>query len=102
MVWQDVLFLVGSLLSVIVLVPAVRNANARIPLATSLPKMLLGGVYAITFASMGMYLAAGGLLATGVMWCLIAAYRSPSVGPAMRSRRLAAVVRPDRRRRLED
>lgn len=77
MVWQDVIFMVGSLLTVVFLAPAVRDADARIPLATSLPKMALGAVYAVTFASMGMTLAAVGLLATGIMWSLIATYRSP-------------------------
>ncbi|QCS44140.1 hypothetical protein [Natrinema versiforme] len=77
MLWQDVVFMAGSLLSVVFLVPALRDAAARIPVATSRPKMALGAVYAATFATMGMPLAAVGLLATGVMWGLLAAYRSP-------------------------
>ena len=87
MAWQDLVFLAGSLLTVAVLVPAVRNVDARIPLATSLPKMALGAVYAVTFATLGMHLAAGGLLATGVMWSLIAAFRSPQ-GQALRRARV--------------
>ncbi|QCC58711.1 hypothetical protein NP511_09580 [Natrinema thermotolerans] len=107
MVWQDLLFMAGSLLSVVVLAPALRDVNARIPLATSLPKMALGGVYAITFATMGMSLAAVGLLATGLMWGLLAAYRSPSATAPARSRPNApvgAVANDGQRplRRLED
>ncbi|WP_081655645.1 hypothetical protein [Halopiger goleimassiliensis] len=86
MAWQDLIFLVGSLLTVVVLVPAARDVEARIPLVTSLPKMALGAVYAVTFASLGMYLAAVGLVATGVMWWLIAAFRSPN-GLSFRLRR---------------
>ncbi len=109
MVWQDLVFMAGSLLSVIFLAPALRDANARIPLATSVPKMALGGVYAVTFATMGMALAAVGLLATGVTWYLLAAYRSPSVTAASSARPTAPVASDSiardgqpSRRRLED
>ncbi|OAQ53242.1 hypothetical protein HTG_07125 [Natrinema mahii] len=94
MVWQDLLFMAGSLLSVVFLAPALRDVNARIPLATSVPKMALGGVYAFTFATMGMSLAAVGLLATGLMWGLLAAYRSPSATASSRARSRAPVA-PD-------
>ncbi|MGQ3412697.1 hypothetical protein ACT4ML_10615 [Natrinema sp. LN54] len=87
MIWQDVVFMAGSLLSVVFLVPALRDATARIPVATSLPKMALGAVYAATFATMEMDLAAIGLLATGVMWGLLAAYRSPRAAASPRTRR---------------
>ncbi|RKD93849.1 hypothetical protein [Halopiger aswanensis] len=75
--WQDLVFLAGSLLTVAVLVPALRDCTTRIPLLTSLPKAALGAVYAVTFATLGMDLAAVGLVATGVAWSLLAAYRSP-------------------------
>lgn len=84
--WQDLVFMAGSLLTVVFLVPAVRNVDARIPLATSLPKVALGAVYAVTFATLGMHLAAVGLFATGVMWSLIAAYRSPQGQSVLRGR----------------
>ncbi|WP_226004958.1 hypothetical protein [Natrinema salinisoli] len=85
MVWQDGIFMAGSLLSVVFLAPALRNVNTRLPLATTVPKMALGVVYAVTFATMGMSLAAGGLLATGGMWFLLAAYRSPRSAVSPRS-----------------
>lgn len=77
MAWQDLLFLCGSLLTVVVLLPTLRNVDARIPLETSFPKCGLAVVYAVTFYSLGMTLSAVGLLATAVMWWLIACYRSP-------------------------
>ncbi|MDS0476020.1 hypothetical protein [Natrinema sp. 1APR25-10V2] len=97
MVWQDSVFMLGSVLTVVFLVPAVRDANARIPLATSLPKMALGAVYALTFASMGMRLAAVGLVATGVAWSLLAVYRSPPATSSSRSRRSILPARNGRR-----
>ncbi|WP_226482341.1 hypothetical protein [Natrinema amylolyticum] len=102
MVWQDLVFMAGSLLSVVFLAPALRDVNARIPLATSVPKMALGAVYAVTFATMGMSLAAIGLLATGLMWYLLAAYRSPRAIAASRSRSStsAASVARDGQQRL--
>lgn len=92
MAWQDLVFMAGSLLTVAVLIPAVRNVDARIPLGTSLPKVALGGVYAVTFATLGMDLAAVGLFATGVMWFLIAAYRSPQAEAWRLARRSASVT----------
>ncbi|QLK24689.1 hypothetical protein HYG81_11215 [Natrinema zhouii] len=90
MVWQDLVFMAGSLLSVVFLAPALRDANVRIPLATSLPKAALGAVYAVTFATMGLSLAAIGLLATGIMWYLLATYRSPRTVASPRSRPVPA------------
>ncbi|WP_235920843.1 hypothetical protein [Natronorubrum halalkaliphilum] len=77
MLWQDLIFVFGSLLTVVFLTPTVRNVDARIPLGTSVPKMALGVVYALTFASLGMTLAAVGVFGTGIMWALVARYRSP-------------------------
>ncbi|MDQ2049123.1 hypothetical protein RBH26_01365 [Natronolimnohabitans sp. A-GB9] len=43
--WQDLIFLGGSLLTVVVLLPTIRDLEARIPLETSLPKVGLAIVY---------------------------------------------------------
>lgn len=86
--WQDLVFVVGSLLTVVVLAPTVRNVDARIPLGTSLPKTGLGVVYALTFASMGMPFAAVGVFATAIMWSLVAMYRSPGARLSPRGRRV--------------
>lgn len=77
MVWQDLVFMLGSGLSVVFLAPTLRDATANVPLGTSLPSMLIGFVYAATFFTLGMAFSALGALAAGTMWTLIAALRSP-------------------------
>ena len=78
MAWQDLVFLGGSLLTVLALFPTLRNLEARIPLETSLPKFALALVYTFAFYTLEMTLSAVGLLATAVMWSLVARYRSPT------------------------
>ncbi|TYL36375.1 hypothetical protein CV102_22350 [Natronococcus pandeyae] len=78
MMWQDLVFTVGSGLSIAFLAPTLRNAAANVPLGTSLPSMAIGLVYAFTFFTLGMTFSAAGALATGVMWTLIATFRSPA------------------------
>ncbi|SNZ11691.1 hypothetical protein SAMN06269185_1375 [Natronoarchaeum philippinense] len=75
--WQDFVFMAGSSLSVLFLAPTIRDTSARVPLATSLPSMLVGGVYSMTFLTLGMTFSALGAAATCTMWTLIAALRSP-------------------------
>ena len=75
--WQDFVFMAGSGLSVFFLAPTVRDASAKVPLATSLPSMLIGLVYAFTFFTLGMTFSALGAAAAGSMWSLIVALRSP-------------------------
>ena len=77
MMWQDFVFMAGSSLSVLFLAPTIRDASARVPLATSLPSMLVGGVYSLTFLTLGMTFSALGAATTCTMWSLIAALRSP-------------------------
>ena len=82
MMWQDLVFMIGSGLSIGFLVPTLRDANARVPIGTSLPSMALGVVYGLTFATLGMTFSALGAFAAGLMWSLIAVVRSPaSFGP---------------------
>lgn len=76
--WQDLVFLIGSCLSIVFLAPTLRDVSACVPLGTSLPSMGIGGVYAFTFASLGMTFSAVGAFAAGGMWSLIALYRSPT------------------------
>lgn len=88
MMWQDLVFLIGSTLSVAFLAPTLRDANARVPLGTSLPSMTIGFVYATTFATLGMTFSAVGSLAAGTMWSLIALVRSPAGNAWFRARRV--------------
>ncbi|MFP8955542.1 hypothetical protein ACLI4Y_02355 [Natrialbaceae archaeon A-CW3] len=77
MMWQDMIFMIGSGLSIFFLAPTLRDAAARVPLGTSIPSMAIGVVYGVTFATMDMTFSALGALAAGSMWALIAVFRSP-------------------------
>ncbi|OVE83681.1 hypothetical protein [Natronolimnobius baerhuensis] len=78
MMWQDLVFMFGSGLSIVFLAPTLRNASANVPLGTSLPSMGIGFVYGVTFFTLGMTLSAAGAIASGTMWSLIALFRSPA------------------------
>lgn len=77
MIWQDAVFLAGSVFSLAVLVPTLRDSMANVPLGTTLPSATIGLVYGATFFTLGMPLSAGGSFLTGVMWSLVAYLRSP-------------------------
>lgn len=77
MMWQDFVFLVGSSLSVMFLYPTLRDTAARVPRATSVPSMLIGGAYSFTFLTMGMTFSALGSFGACTMWSLIALLRAP-------------------------
>ncbi len=77
MMWQDFVFLAGSIFSLLVLVPTLRDPLANVPLGTSLPSAAIGIVYGVTFFTMDMTFSAVGALLTGLIWSLIAALRSP-------------------------
>nr|WP_081461386.1 hypothetical protein [Halalkalicoccus jeotgali] len=77
MMWQDLIFMIGSSLSIVFLAPTLRDSDAQVPLATSAPSMLIGGVYAFTFATLGMTFSAARALAACVMWTLISFFRAP-------------------------
>ncbi|THE62786.1 hypothetical protein D8Y22_21850 [Salinadaptatus halalkaliphilus] len=81
--WQDLVFLAGSTLSIVFLAPTIRNATARVPLGSSVPSMTIGALYAFTYATMGMTFSAAGSVGVAVMWSLIACYRSPHAEPGV-------------------
>ena len=78
MMWQDLVFMLGSGLSIVFLAPTLRDASANVPLGTSLPSMGIGFVYGFTFFTLGMTFSAAGAIAAGAMWSLIALFRSPA------------------------
>lgn len=78
MIWQDMIFLAGSVFSLFVLTPTLKDSMANIPLGTSLPSATIGIVYATTFFTLGMTVSAVGALVTGLMWSAIALVRSPN------------------------
>jgi hypothetical protein len=75
--WQDLVFLVGSALSIVTLAPTLRDSTARVPLATTAPSATLAIVYATTFFTLGMTFSAVGSIIIGLMWSLIGFLRSP-------------------------
>lgn len=77
MMWQDLVFLAGSALSIVFLAPTIRDSTARIPLGSSVPSMTIGAVYAITYGTLGMTFSAIGSLGVAIMWSLIVSYRAP-------------------------
>ncbi|WP_049890685.1 hypothetical protein [Natrinema versiforme] len=97
--WQDLIFLAGSVLSIVFLAPTVRDATANIPLGSSVPSMTIGAIYAVTYATMGMTFSAAGSLGVAMMWSLIVSYRSPSPhdGPANVVRFAGSLARQARR-----
>lgn len=76
--WQDFVFLVGSVVSIVSLTPTLRSALASVPLATSLPSAGIGFLYGATYFTLGMPFSAAGSVAAGLMWSLILAFRRPS------------------------
>ncbi|SDL05819.1 hypothetical protein [Natronorubrum texcoconense] len=80
MMWQDLVFLAGSVLSIVFLAPTVRDSAARIPLGSSVPSMTIGAVYSFTYATMGMTFSALGAAGVAIMWSLIVCYRAPCAG----------------------
>lgn len=90
--WQDLVFMIGSGLSIVFLAPTLRDPNARVPLSTSAPSALIGVAYAISFATLGMGLSAAGAFTAAAMWTLIGWLRSPgSVAGRARDRASIAV-----------
>lgn len=78
MIWQDFVFLAGSMFSVIVLTPTLRSKTASVPWGTSLPSAIIGLIYSITFFTLGMTFSAAGAFVAGTMWSLIALFRHPN------------------------
>lgn len=92
MMWQDMVFLIGSMTSVMFLYPTLRNAASQVPRATSIPSMLIGGAYSFTFLTLGMTFSAAGSFAACTMWSLIAAFRAPDSGSLLDDPKLSKVV----------
>jgi hypothetical protein len=84
--WQDLVFMIGSSLSIFFLAPTLRDADAQVPLGTSLPSMAIGMAYGMTFITLGMTFSALGAFAAATMWSFIAVVRSPSDAVTMTRR----------------
>ncbi|MDS0476873.1 hypothetical protein [Natrinema sp. 1APR25-10V2] len=97
--WQDFVFLAGSVLSIVFLAPTLRDKTAQIPLGSSMPSMTIGSIYTITYATLGMRFSALGSAGVAIMWSLIVCYRSPGPhdGPGNIPRFLKDLSRRGRR-----
>ncbi|MXV61535.1 hypothetical protein GS429_05535 [Natronorubrum sp. JWXQ-INN-674] len=97
--WQDFVFLAGSVLSIVFLAPTVRDSSARIPLGSSFPSMAIGAIYSFTYATMGMRFSALGSAGVAAMWTLIVCYRAPGpqTGPKNIVRFVASMARRSHR-----
>lgn len=76
MIWQELVFVTGSIISIVTLMPTLRNVASVVPRKTSLPAAVLGITFALTYASMDMYVSGSGALVTGLLWAAIARWRS--------------------------
>lgn len=81
MMWQDFVFMAGSLFSLVFLLPTLRDSMANVPLGTSLPSAAIGFIYGGTFISLGMLYSGLGAICAGTMWSAIALLRSPNPLP---------------------
>ena len=93
--------MIGSSLSIVFLAPTLRDADARVPLGTSLPSMTIGLVYGLTFSTLGMSFSAAGAFAAGSMWSLIAVCRSPTDATTLTRRDGLRLFAADLRRWLD-
>lgn len=78
MMWQDLVFMAGSGLSLFFLLPTLRDSMANVPLGTTVPSAAIGFIYGGTFLTLGMTYSGLGAISTGLMWSAIAALRSPN------------------------
>lgn len=99
MMWQDIVFLAGNVFSIVALAPTLKDSTSQVPLGTSLPSLTLGFVYGTAFLTMGMTYSALGALLTGLIWGLIALFRSSTdvsglVGSLRRTSNAAPTASP--------
>ncbi|WP_327052661.1 hypothetical protein [Halomicrococcus gelatinilyticus] len=76
--WQDFVFLGGSVIIMLSLVPTLRDENASVPLRTSLPSVVVLFAQTIAFATIGLTASALGTGMGVVLWSLIAKWKSPN------------------------
>nr|WP_273736936.1 hypothetical protein [Natrinema soli] len=92
--WQDLVFLGGSVLSIVFLAPTLRDKTAQIPLGSSMPSMTIGSLYTITSATLRMRFSVLGSAAVAIMWSLIVCYRSPSPHDGPSTSRTSSTISP--------
>ncbi|RBI60306.1 hypothetical protein [Halomicrococcus sp. NG-SE-24] len=74
--WQEYVFLAGSIVIMISLIPTLRDEEASVPLRTSLPSVVVLFAQTLAFLSMGLMFSAAGTGMGFGLWSLIAKYKS--------------------------
>ncbi len=70
------MFLVGNIMLAAVLIPTLRDADAAIPMWTSLPTAAVLYLYGVTFLTLELYLSGASVFATAIIWTMIALFRN--------------------------
>lgn len=80
MIWQDIVFSFGGLVLALGLLPMFRAPEPP-PLQTSLPLMIVLGVFTVAMATLGLWFGAVGMALQAVLWLMLAARAlAPSTG----------------------
>lgn len=77
MTWQDWVLMAGGWIFAVLLYPILSDEDATVPRRTSLPTAVILLVYAGTYLTLGLALAAAASFATAVMWFAVAYFRAP-------------------------
>jgi len=80
MIWQDWVLMAGGWIFAILLYPILRDKDANVPRRTSLPTAVVLLVYAFTYLTLGLELAAAASFTTALMWFAVGYWRAPSGG----------------------
>lgn len=73
MIWQDVVFSLGSIFFCVALIPTLRDRHARVPLFTSLTTAFWLVAFAAAQVTLGCLLAPACEMVCTFLWLLIAA-----------------------------
>lgn len=68
--WQDVVLFVGGFVLAAGIVPAIRKPE-KPPVATTLTLVVMLAIFAVVFATLGLWLSAVGVAAQGVLWAVV-------------------------------
>lgn len=73
---EDQILGVGTLVLNLTLLPTLLDKNSKVSRLTSIPTAIILLVFTATYLSMDLLFSAFAVFAGGIMWGLIAAYRS--------------------------
>lgn len=73
----DYIFMFGAIILTASLVPTILSRNARIPRWTSVPALMVIGVFSISFFTLDLYLSSIANAINSTAWIYIAIFRGP-------------------------